>query len=52
MTTVQNWFNEFKRGHTLVFDEPHPGSPKAATKEDNMKISSRFHIDRLPVEGA
>ncbi|CAH2087519.1 unnamed protein product [Euphydryas editha] len=24
IATVKNWFNEFKRGHTSVFDDPHP----------------------------
>ncbi|XP_035222076.1 uncharacterized protein LOC118194963 [Stegodyphus dumicola] len=36
MATVKNWFNEFQRGRTSVFDEPHPGAPKMATTEDNM----------------
>ena len=36
MTTVKNWFNEFQRGRTSVFDEPRPGAPKTATTEDNV----------------
>jgi len=28
MATVKNWFNEFQRGFTSVFDEPRPGAPK------------------------
>jgi len=35
MATVKNWFNEFQRGRTSVFDEPRPGAPKRATTEDN-----------------
>ncbi|KAG5333431.1 SETMR methyltransferase, partial [Acromyrmex heyeri] len=27
MTTVRYWFNEFKRGHSSVFDEERPGRP-------------------------
>jgi len=34
MATVKNWFNEFQRGRTSVFDEPRPGNPKTATPED------------------
>ncbi|XP_043258450.1 uncharacterized protein LOC122400837 [Colletes gigas] len=37
MATVKNWFNEFQRGRTSVFDEPRPGVPKTATTEDNVK---------------
>ena len=36
MATVKNWFNEFQRGRTSVFDEPRPGAPKTATTEDNV----------------
>ena len=36
MATVKNWFNEFQRGRTSVFDEPRPGAPKKATTEDNV----------------
>jgi len=25
MATVKNWFNEFQRSRTSVFDEPRPG---------------------------
>jgi len=28
MATVKNWFNEFQRGRTSVFDEARPGAPK------------------------
>jgi len=34
VATVKNWFNEFQRGRTSVFDEPRPGAPK--TTEDNV----------------
>ncbi|XP_043259031.1 uncharacterized protein LOC122401139 [Colletes gigas] len=37
MATVKNWFNEFQRGRTSVFDDPRPGAPKTATTEDNVK---------------
>ena len=40
MATVKNWFNKFQRGHTSVFDEPHPGARKMATTEDNVKKST------------
>jgi len=36
MATVKNWFNEFQRGRTSVFDEPRPGTPKTDTTEDNV----------------
>jgi len=36
MATVKNWFNEFQRGRTSVFDEPRPGAPKTATTADNV----------------
>jgi len=36
MATVKNWFNEFQRGRTSVFDELRPGAPKTATTEDNV----------------
>ena len=39
MATVKNWFNEFKRGRTSVFDESCLGAPKMATMEDNVKKS-------------
>ena len=46
MATVKNWFNEFQRGCTLVFDEPNPGAPKMATTEYNMtKIHSLVFAD-------
>lgn len=37
MATVKNWFNEFQRGRTSVFDEPRPGAPKTATTDENVK---------------
>jgi hypothetical protein len=37
MATVKNWFNEFQRCRTSVFDETCPGVPKMATMEDNVK---------------
>ena len=36
IATVKNWFNEFQRGRTSVFDEPRPGAPKTAITEDNV----------------
>ncbi|GFQ75126.1 uncharacterized protein FLJ37770 [Trichonephila clavata] len=33
MVTVKNWFNEFQRGRSSVFDEPCPGAPKTSTTE-------------------
>ena len=36
MATVKNWFNEFQRSRTSVFDEPRSGAPKTATTEDNV----------------
>ncbi|XP_044313292.1 uncharacterized protein LOC123037293 [Drosophila rhopaloa] len=36
MATVKNWFTEFQRGRTSVFDEPRPGAPKTSTTEDNV----------------
>ena len=36
MATVKNWFNEFERRHTSVFDEPRRGAPKTATTEDDV----------------
>jgi len=52
MATVKNWFNEFHRGYTLVFDEPCPGAPKMATTEDNITKNPRSCIGRLLIEGA
>jgi [histone H3]-lysine36 N-dimethyltransferase SETMAR len=47
MATVKNWFNEFQRGLTSVFDEPPLGAPKTATTEDNIeKIHDFVLIDR------
>ena len=31
MVIVKNWFNEFQRGRTSVFDEPRPYAPKSTT---------------------
>lgn len=45
--TVNNWFNEFQRGRTSVFDDPRPGAPKTATTEDNAtKIHDIVLADR------
>ena len=38
--TVKNWFNEFLRGRTSVFDEPRADAPKTAPTEDNVKKST------------
>lgn len=47
MATVKNWFNEFQRGRTSVFDEPRPGAPKTATTENNVtKIHDLVLADR------
>ncbi|XP_070855320.1 protein GVQW3-like [Drosophila suzukii] len=47
MTTVKNWFNEFQRGRSSVFDEPRPGAPKTVTTEDNVtKIHDLVLADR------
>jgi len=47
MTTVKNWFDDFQRGRTSVFDEPRPGAPKTATTEDNVtKIHDLVLADR------
>lgn len=47
MATVKNWFNEFQRGRTSVFDEPRSGAPKMATTEDNVtKIHDLVLADR------
>lgn len=37
MATVKNWFNEFVRGRTSVFDEPRSGAPKTAATDENVK---------------
>ena len=44
MATVKNWFNEFQRGRTSVFNEPRPGG-----KRDK---NPRSRIGRPPIEGA
>jgi len=47
MATVKNWFNEFQRGRTSVFDEPRPGAPKTAITEDKVtKIHDLVLADR------
>lgn len=47
MATVKNWFNEFQRGRTSVFDDPRPGAPKTATTEENVKkINNLVLADR------
>jgi len=47
MATIKNWFNEFQRGLTSVFDEPRPGAPKTATTEGNVtKIHDIVLADR------
>jgi len=47
MATVKNWFNDFQRGRTSVFDELRPGAPKTATTEDNVtKIYDLVLADR------
>ncbi|XP_033226303.1 uncharacterized protein LOC117178883 [Belonocnema kinseyi] len=47
IATVKNWFNEFVRGHTSVFDEPRPGAPKTANTEENVnKIHDLVLADR------
>ena len=47
LATVKNWFNEFQRGRTSVFDEPRPGAPNTATTEDNVtKIHDLVLADR------
>jgi len=47
MATAKNWFNEFQRGRTSVFDEPRPGAPKTATTEDNVtKLHDLVLADR------
>jgi len=47
MATVKNYFNEFQRGRTSVFDVPRPGAPKTATTEANVtKIHDLVLADR------
>jgi len=47
MATVKNWFNEFQRGRTSVFNEPRPGVLKTATTEHNViKINDLVLADR------
>lgn len=47
MATVKNWFNEFQRGRTSVFDDPRPGAPKTATTDDNVtKVHDLVLADR------
>ena len=45
--TVKNWFNDFQRDRTLVFDDPRPGVPKTVTTDDNVnKIHGLVLTDR------
>lgn len=37
MATIKNWFNEFQRVRTFVFDEPRPSASKTVTMEDNAR---------------
>ena len=47
MATVKNWFKEFERGRTSVFNEPRPGALKTATTEDSVtKIYDFVMADR------
>lgn len=47
METIRNWFNEFQRGRTSIFDEPRPGVLKTDTTEDNLtKIHDLTLADR------
>ena len=54
LDVIKNWFNEFQRGRTSVFDEPRPGVQKSAITEDNVKKihDPRPRIGRPPIEGA
>ena len=51
MATIKNWFNEFQRGRTSVFDETRAGAPKTVTTENNVtKIHALILTDcRLKV---
>ncbi|GFV03463.1 uncharacterized protein FLJ37770 [Trichonephila clavipes] len=49
MATVKNWFNEFQRSRTSVFNEPSPGVPKTANTEDKV---TKIHDLVLAIEGA
>lgn len=47
MATIKNWFNEFDRGLTTVFDEPRPVAPKTSATKDNIKkIHDLVLLDR------
>jgi len=50
MATVKNWFNEFQRGRTSVFDESRPGAPKTYTTEDNVIEDTRDSWDSRHVK--
>ncbi|ERL87283.1 hypothetical protein D910_04678 [Dendroctonus ponderosae] len=52
MATVKNRFNEFKHGHTSVFDDPRPGFSKKTTcyRGNNNRIRNLVLADsRLKV---
>ena len=36
MVTVKNWFNEFQRGRTSVFDEARTGAQKSTTDRKSV----------------
>ncbi|KAG5330333.1 SETMR methyltransferase, partial [Acromyrmex heyeri] len=47
MTIVRYWFNEFKYGHSSVFDEERPGRPAdVVTKEIVEKVHDMILVDR------
>ena len=47
MTTVRYWFNEFKRGHTSVFDVERPRRPAdVVTEEIVEKVHDMILADR------
>jgi len=46
MATVKNWFNEFQRGRTSVFDEPRPSALKTTTEDNVIKIHDLVLADR------
>ncbi len=40
--TVNNWFNEFKRGRLSLEDEAHPGRPTDAVTPENVRLVARM----------
>ncbi|KYQ52874.1 hypothetical protein ALC60_07952 [Trachymyrmex zeteki] len=47
MTIVRYWFNEFKRGHSSVFDDERPGRPvDVITEEIIEKVHDMILADR------